>query len=299
MTRSALELSDLRSVNLWLITKRVAGRVSQDRITLISAGVAFYGLLALFPSIAALIAISGLVLDPASVSHTIVPLLAALPDAAAEIVETQITSVVSSRPDTLGLGAVIGLLISLYSASKATGTVMEGLNAVYETNETRDFVTLKLTTLGLTLFHIILLVLAAGLIAVLPAWLGSISETGVAATIADVLRWPIAWLLAIGSLAVLYRFAPALDGPEWRWVTIGSVFTSVVGMLGTFGFSFYVANFGRYNETFGALAGFILLLTWLWLISIIVLVGALINAELERDLKGTLGHTAKTETRAT
>ncbi len=265
------------------IARRTWNELGDDHVSMIAAGVAFYILLALFPAIAAVISIWGLVADPAQIEQQIEAISGALPQQAASIIKDQARRLASSAGGALSLGAIFGLLLTLYSASKGTKALIEGLNIIYDEEEERGFLRLNLVALGLTLGVLIVMIVALGLIAVVPAVLDSLGLGSTAKTLIAWLRWPLLFVIALGILAVFYRYAPSRDEARWRWVSWGSAIATLLWIVGSIAFSLYVRNFGSYNETYGSLGAVIILLTWLWLTAFIVLLGAELNAEMEHQ----------------
>ena len=263
---------------------RTYAELTADHVSVVSAGVAFFGLLALFPAAAALIAIAGLLLDPATIQSQIAGLAGTLPEGAASIIEEQVAAVAASD-GAGGLMAVVGVLLALYSASKGMKTLMEGMNIAYDEEEGRGFVRLAAVAIALTLFLIAGLLIALAALVALPALLGNLGLSDGAQTLVSLIRWPILAVLTILGLAVLYRYGPSRADPEWKWVSVGSGAAAVLWIVGSVAFSVYVRNFGTYNETYGTLGGVIILLTWLWLSAYIVLLGAEVNSELEHQTR--------------
>lgn len=263
------------------IALRVKDEIASDHVGLIAAGVAFYALLALFPALTAIMALSGLVLEPAEVTAQLENLTQLMPQQAAQIILDQAVAVAGSEQGGLGAAFIIGLLLAIYSASKGMGSLIEGLNVAYDEEESRGFVKKTLWTLGLTVFLILGLLL--GLVAALavPAILNIVKFPAWLETTLALSRWVILALMTVFGLAVLYRYGPSRDDAEWKWLTPGTVAACVIWISASFGFSIYVSNFGSYNESFGSMAGVIILLMWLWISAFIVLLGAELNAEIE------------------
>jgi membrane protein len=264
----------------WMdIAKRTAKEVKGDQVPLLSAGVAFYTLLALFPAIIAAVSIYGLVADPETVRSQLDRLTEMLSPETATIVGQQIRQVTSGAGGALGLATVVGILTALWSASSGMKALITGVNLAYDETETRKFVKLRGLALVLTLGAMVLLAVALALIVGFPA---------VADSWPTVLRWTVgilrfvllAALLVVG-LAVLYRYAPDRDEPKWTWVSWGSGIATLLWVLASVGFSIYANTFGNYNKTYGALAGVIILMFWLFLTAFVVLVGAELNTEME------------------
>jgi membrane protein len=265
------------------ILLRTWDELGGDHVSLIAAGIAFYGLLAIFPAIAAAIALWGLVFDPQDLERQVSAVSAALPPEAATILTDQVRKVAAAAGAGLSFAAIGGLLLALYSSSKGITSLIEGLNVIYDEPEKRGFIKFYLVALGLTLALMVMGLVSLALIALLPALIGSLGLGGFAQTLVVWLRWPLLALLAIVSLAVLYRFGPSRDAPRWRWVSWGAVVATVVWIAGSMLFSIYVRNFAGYNETYGSLGAVVILLMWLWLSAYIVLMGAELNSEMEHQ----------------
>ncbi|UWR21741.1 YihY/virulence factor BrkB family protein [Sulfitobacter sp. S190] len=267
------------------IAWRVKDEIAADHVSLIAAGVAFYGLLALFPAITAVMALGGLLVQPPQIVSMMQQLEGVVPAEVLNIITKQAEEVAGSREGGLGLTVVFGILLAIYSASKGVGSLMEGMNVAYDEEETRGFFTLNAVKLALTVLAIVCAII--GLIAIggLPTVIG-LEETSV------VMDWALGAValvlvaaLTLLALSLFYRYGPSRDDAEWRWLTPGAVAACVVWAAGSAGFAFYVANFGTYNETFGALAGVIVLLMWMWLSAFIIMLGAELNAEMEAQTR--------------
>ncbi|MHA6346885.1 YihY/virulence factor BrkB family protein [Roseivivax sp. CAU 1761] len=264
---------------------RVYAEISADHVSVVAAGTAFFGLLALFPALGALVALAGLILEPATVAAQFDAMVGVLPPEAADILQSQMTEVAGASETGIGAAAILGFLLSLYSASKGTQTLMEGMNIAYDEEETRGFVARYATALLLTLLLIVGAVIALAATVAVPALLEALPLPGAVETLISVGRWVILAGLAILGFAILYRYGPSRDAPKWRWVSVGAVVATVLWILGSLAFSVYVQNFGSYNESFGAIGGVIVLLTWLWLSAFIVLLGAELNSEMEHQTR--------------
>jgi membrane protein len=261
------------------IAKRTAKEVKQDQVPLLGAGVAFYALLSLFPAIIAGVSIYGLVADPATVRDQINRLTEMLSPETAAIIGTQLKQVTSGAGGALGLATVIGILTALWSASSGMKALITGVNLAYDESEGRKFVKLRGLSIVLTLGAMVLMGVALTLIVGFPA-LADSWPTALRWTVGG-LRWVLLAALLIGALAVLYRYAPDRDEPKWTWVSWGSGIATLLWILASIGFSIYANSFGNYNKTYGALAGVIILMFWLYLTAVIVLVGAELNTEME------------------
>jgi membrane protein len=277
--RSAAVPQEIPSSGWKDIARRTVASIKEDKVTLLGAGVAFYALLSLFPAIIAGVSIYGLVADPETVRNQINKLTELLSPETAMILGTQIEQITSGAGGALGLATVIGILTALWSASSGMKALITGVNTAYDETETRKFAKLRGLSLVLTLAAMVLMAVALALIVGFPA-LASSWPTPLAWT-AGILRWVLLAALVIAGLAVLYRVAPDRDQPKWNWVSWGSVVATVLWVLASIGFSVYAGSFGNYNKTYGALAGIIILMFWLYLSAVIVLVGAELNTEME------------------
>ncbi|WP_299961007.1 YihY/virulence factor BrkB family protein [uncultured Roseobacter sp.] len=267
------------------IAFRLKDEIAEDRVGLIAAGVAFYGLLALFPAITALIAISGLLVEPNDIVEQLRSMSGVMPEEVIAIITKQATAVAGSREGGLGLAAVLGILIALYSASKGMASLIQGINVAYDEEEERGFIKLKLVTFGLTLFLMAGLLIALLSTLGLPALLAFIDLGQMVELIMTGGLWLGLVALTIIGLSVLYRYAPSRDAPEWKWASVGAIMGCLVWIVASAGFAFYVSNFGSYNESFGTLAGVIVLLMWFWISAFIILLGAELNAEMEAQTR--------------
>jgi membrane protein len=261
------------------IAKRTLKEVKADQVPLLGAGVAFYALLSLFPAIIAGVSIYGLVADPTTVQNQINELTGMLSPETATLVGEQLQQVTSGAGGALGLATVVGILTALWSASSGMKALITGVNLAYDESETRKFVKLRGLALLLTLGAMVLVGVALATIVGYPP---------IADNLPTVLRWLVAFLrfvvlggLLVVGLAVLYRYAPDRDQPKWSWVSWGSGIATLLWVLATIGFSIYANFFGNYNKTYGALAGVIILMFWLFLSAFVVLVGAEVNTEME------------------
>jgi membrane protein len=262
-------------------------QIKETNLTLISAGVGFYGMLSLFPAIAALIAVMSLVSNPSVVVAQLSEMRGLLPDDVYEIFNTQIVSLVTTSSDTLGWASAISIAAALWSARAGVAAMMLGLNAVHgEQNRTAAShylraLLLTLALIGVGIVSLITLVIAPVVLAFFP--LG-----GVAGVIAEAVRWAIAVCVLLSGLSVLYRYGPNRDETRHRSIRAGAIF-AVVSWAGlSVLFSNYVANFGNYNQVYGSIGAVIAMLLWLWLSSFLILLGAVVNAQVERHFYGVV-----------
>jgi membrane protein len=264
------------------ILMRTYRAMGENRITLVAAGVTFFALLAIFPAVAALVSIYGLIADPSTISSQLDSLQGLLPQGALEIVGDQIKRLNEKGSTTLGFSLVLGVALSVWSANGGMKHVFDALNLVYNEREKRNVVVLNLVSLGFTAGALLFLVLALTAVVVVPVVLGAIG-LGEGGWWLALLRWPVLFLVVLLALAVLYRYGPSRDAPRWRWATPGSGLAALLWLGGSALFSWYVANFGKYNQTYGSLGAAIGFMTWIWISTTIILLGAQLNAEMEHQ----------------
>ncbi len=254
-------------------------------LSLLAAGVAFFGFLAITPLIAAIVLIYGLVADVATVQLQVQSLTRVIPADAASVLESQLMQVVTTSSTVTGVGLVIALGLALYGAMYAVNGLIAALNVINSELETRGLITLTRRALGLTLAAV--LIGLTGLISGgLFAWLTSLSSPLFAQSI-DVLLQGAAWIAALalgsGGFTLIMRYGPDRRAAKWRWLTPGAIIATLLWMAASFGLSIYVAYVSNYSATYGSLSAVVVFLIWLYLSAYGVLLGALVNAELERQ----------------
>lgn len=265
------------------VLRRVWQESSRDNVDIVAAGVAFYAFIAVPPLLAAVVSIYGLVVDPARVGQQLEQLSQVLPEQARQVVGDQLKQVASSSGAALGLSFAIALALSLWGSMKATKALMTACNVAYDEEERRGVVRFNGVALLLTLGTILFLGVSLLLVAVAPAVVGLVGLGGATRAAIEVARWAALAILVLGSLALLYRFAPSRRGPRWRWVTWGSAAATAMWLAASALFSVYVSNFGSYDETYGSLGAIVVLLFWLWITAYVIMLGAELNAELEHQ----------------
>jgi membrane protein len=271
----------------WLGTlKRTATEARDDNITDWAAGLTYYAVLSLFPAMIALISILGLVVDPATITRVITDVVSQLgPSSAVDTFKGPVEQISSNRSGAL-LGLVVGVAVAIWTASGYVGAFMRASNAIYEREEGRPFYILRpfqlLVTLGLVLMAalVVLALVVSGPVAEAIGSAVGLGDTAV--MVWDIAKWPVMLVVVMVMLAVLYWSSPNAKPAGFRWVSPGSVLAVVVWVVASAGFAFYVGNFGSYNKTYGALAGVIVFLVWMWITNLAVLLGAEVNAETER-----------------
>ncbi|HEY5980525.1 MAG TPA: YhjD/YihY/BrkB family envelope integrity protein [Microlunatus sp.] len=263
------------------ILKRSWAQATEDQIPLLGAGVAFFGFLALFPTLIALVLAYGLFADPSTIADQVSSAGGALPAEVKDLIVTQLTEQ-SQRTGALSVGVIISLLLALWSASGGVANLVLAINTAYDETDQRTLVQKRVLALALTFGAIIFMIILVTLIAVLPI-IFSVFEGGPLRWLVQVVRWVLIAVLIMIALAVLYRVAPDRDAPKMRWASPGAIVATLLWLVVSVGFSLYVTLFASYAKTYGALAGIVVLLMWLWLTSYAILFGAEINAEAEQQ----------------
>jgi membrane protein len=265
------------------VLARTGRQIKEDNVVLLAAGVAFFALLALVPTLVAFVSIYGLVADPADVNRHVNDVLAAAPADVREMIQAQLESAVERSGTAAGISAVVALAVALWSASAGTKHLIGAINTAYNEPESRGFLKLRGLALGLTVGAILFVTVAFALIAVVPALLEDTALGDASRITVMVLRWPAIAIGLLAALAIAYRLAPDRDDPRWRWTTPGAIVAMVLWVAGSGLFSLYAGNFGSYDETYGSLAGVVVTMLWLFLSAFVVILGAEINSELERQ----------------
>jgi len=265
------------------ILRRTYGEVVSDHVTLVAAGVSFFGLLALVPALTALVSIYGLIADPATLDRQMDLLNGIIPAGGLQIVHEQLRRLTEQAPTKLGLTSLLALAIALWSANSGMKSMFEAMNIAYDEEEKRSFVRLTAITLAFTLATIAAFLLLIALIVVLPVVFRLIGIGAGATWAVRIGGFVLMALTMIAGLAVLYRFGPSRHAAQWRWITPGAIVAIVVIFAASALFSWYVASFGNYDATYGSLGAIFGFMTWLWLAATIVIVGAELNAEIEHQ----------------
>jgi membrane protein len=269
--------------------KRTAQEFSEDNLTDWAAALTYYGLLALFPALIALVSIVGLVGDPAATTQALTQIVTKIgPASAAETLAGPISSLTANR-SAAGLALILGLAAALWSASGYVGGFMRASNIIYETPEGRPIWKLRPLQMLVTLITVILaaavalsLVLTGPIVQAVAAPLG-LSSTAVTAW--NYAKWPVLLVIVLAIVALLYYATPNVKLRGWKWVLPGALFALVIWLIASVAFAFYVANFGSYDKTYGTLGGIVVFLVWLWITNVALLLGAELNAERERSIE--------------
>jgi membrane protein len=281
--RGASAPSEIPARGWWQILKRTGGAVMRDGLLAQAAAMTFYSLLALFPALAMLVSLYGLIADPRTLSATIDGIKGVVPGGGVQIITGQLQSLAASPHKALGLGLLIGFATSLWSATSGIKALFSALNVAYNENETRSFIRLTLTATVFTLGTILFLLLAIAGVVALPAALNMLGIGAETKLALELLRWPVL-LVSLGIfLSLVYRYGPCRAHARWRWVTWGSAAATIAWLVVSVAFSYYTANFGTYNMTYGTLGAAVGFMTWLWLSAAVVLMGAELDAEMEHQ----------------
>jgi membrane protein len=260
------------------ILSRTYQEINDNRLMAVAAGAVFYSLLALFPAIGAFVALYGLFSDPSAIDAQVSTLSGVLPGGALDLLHEELARLTAHRGAN-GLGFLIGLVIALWSASSGVKAVIDALNVAYGETEKRSFVRLTLVSLAYAVLAMVAAIMMVGAVVVIPIVLNRIGFGSILA----LLRWPALLALVIVGLAVIYRYLPCRREPRWQWLSVGSVFAGVAWLVSSLLFSWYIGNFGTYNATYGSLGAAVGMMMWMWISMIVILVGAQLNAEIERQ----------------
>ncbi|HSK39911.1 MAG TPA: YihY/virulence factor BrkB family protein [Arenibaculum sp.] len=281
--RNARHPSEIPKAGWRDVLLRVKDEQTKDNMSIVAAGVAFYFLLAIFPALAAMVSIWGIVADPQTISQEFEMLSGFLPPEGQEILTGQLSELAQGAGGRLGFFAVLGILLTLWSASNGVKSLMTALNIAYDEVESRSFIRYNAAALVLTLAAILFVPITLGIVAAVPAFVGGLGLGSGIEWLVRLARCPLLAIMVVVALAVLYRYGPDRDRARWEWVSWGAVFATVVWILGSIAFSIYVANFGNYNETYGSFGAIIILLLWFNLTAYVILLGAELNAEMEHQ----------------
>lgn len=265
------------------ILLRTYTNIGEHRILALAAGVTYYSILAIFPALAALVAIYGLFSDPAGIAKHLDEISSVAPGGAIEVAREQLTRVSAKGSQTLGLTFVIGLAISLWSANAAMKSLFDTLNIIYGEREKRSFIKLNAISLAFTVAGIAFILAALGAVVIVPVALNYLWLSNAADLLIRIARWPVMFVGLAFVLACIYRFGPSREAPRWKWITWGSTAATIAWLAASAVFSWYAANFGQFNQTYGSLGAAVGFMTWLWISAIVLLLGAELDAEMEHQ----------------
>ena len=258
------------------------GRINRDRTLATAAGTVFYGLLAIFPAVTAIVSCYGLFADPSTISDNLQSLAVMLPAGSFAVVDDEIGRVLAKGHSSLGITFVFGLLFAICSANSGMKAVLDALNVAYEIEERRGVIRLNLVSLGFTLGALIAVLVMVGAVIGVPLVLSKLGLDPDAELIVKAGRWPALALVLLSALLILYRYGSSQSPKPLRWLLIGALAAVILWLVGSTLLSWYLSNFGNYTATFGSLGAAIGLMTWMWMSAIVILVGAELNSEIER-----------------
>lgn len=267
----------------WDILNRVWYDLSTNNMSIVAAGVAFYALFSIFPGLALLVSLYGLFADRKNVSDLLDMAAGVLPDEAQKLLSDQLQALLSAPPAGLGLAALIGLVLALWSARSSAGALISALNITYDEQEKRSFVRVNLVAIAFTLGAVSFAVIALTSVAILPVIIEFLPIGEKARTILSLVRWPLLAALVVVALTLLYRYGPCRHKARWRWTSPGAVVATLLWIAASALFSYYAGSFASYDKTYGSIGAVVVLLTWFYLTSYIVLLGAELNAEMEHQ----------------
>jgi len=257
--------------------------IQSDRLLALAASVVFYSLVALFPAIAAGVSVYALFADAATIGKHLSIVADIVPAGGLDLLATEIARIAAKSEGKLTFGFLLGLGIALWSANAGMKAIFDALNIIYDEDEKRGLIRLNLVSLLFTVCAIAGAGLAIALVVVFPLLLAAFGITSADHPFVAYLRWPLMFVLVIVALALLYRYGPSRRRPKWRWISVGSVAAALIWLAASALFSWYLGNFANYNATYGALGAVVGLMMWMWLSTIVVLVGAELNAEIEHQ----------------
>jgi membrane protein len=262
---------------------RTVNQVSQNRLPAISAGVVFYGLLALFPAITALVSAYGLFAPAATIREHLSFVAEVMPADAYSIVQDQIGRVLAKGDAKLSFGFIFGFGLALWSANAGMKATIDALNIVYQETEKRGLIRLNLISLVFTAAAIGVVIIAVGSVVLTPLVLERVGLGAVTESAVRILRWPALVLGMLACLAVLYRYGPSRRGARWKWLSVGAVVATLAWFAGSAALSDYLAKYAHYDATYGSLGTAIGTMIWMWMSTIVVLFGAALNSEIEHQ----------------
>jgi membrane protein len=257
--------------------------MQHDNVSALAAGTAFYALTSIFPTLTAVVSVYGLIVDPAMVERQVDAMTGLLPPEAIKLVATWLQALVQGPPARFGIGLLVSVLLACWSVWSATVMLMTAVNTCYGAEETRGFVRFNLEALALGTGLVLLGVAAFALVAILPILLSFLPIPAALQSVISLSRWPILAGLGLLVLAIVYRFAPARRLGHWALISWGAAIATVLWLIGSVGFSYYVSAFGSYDRTYGSLGAVVVLLLWFYITAYTILIGAEVNAEVERQ----------------
>jgi membrane protein len=265
----------------WAILRRVAVNIGVHNLSIVAAGVAFFGVFSIFPAIATLIPLYGLFADPANLRQILDEIEPFLPGPAFDIVRGQVETLLNAPPQALGLASGVALLLTLWSARAGVTALIQGLNIVYRQTESRGLIAQYVLSLVLTLAVLVAAVLALLVVVALPGILQFVTIGPVASLLATLVPQLVLGFAVAFIIGALYRYGPDRAHAKTRWISVGALAATVLWVIASLLLAFYVSNFANFNKTYGSLGAIIALLFWLYASAFVVLLGAELDAEME------------------
>ncbi len=281
--RTADRPTDIPALGWRDILWRVVLALPRDRVLATAGSVAFFALLAIFPALATIVSLYGLFSDPTAIGQHLSLLAGVLPNGVLDLLSEQLVRIARQSTGALSTASLLSLLTAFWSANSGVSALFDALNVIYREREKRSLLRFYATTFLFTLTGIVFVLAATGMVVVLPLVLGRLGLGGLTDTALRILRWPALLLLVSLSLSLTYRYGPSRREAKWRWVSWGSVVAALSWVCASVLFSWYVASFDSYNRVYGSLGAGVGFMTWIWLSVVIALLGAELNAEMERQ----------------
>jgi len=281
--RGARRPSDIPMSGVWDALRRVFARIGTENIGVLAAGSAFYAMLAIFPALGAIVTLYALVSDPGDVQAHFDRLADLLPPDVSDIFNAQLTSLASREQQQLGFGLLFGVAFAVWSARRGVDALVRAVTVAYHERETRGLIRMNLLTYGLTLGAVMVVLTTLVLLVALPTLIAWMPLSGQVSVLARTGGWVVFVIMIMSAIGLLYRIGPPRRPARWRWLSAGAATATLLWVAGSAAFSSYVTSFGSYNETYGTLGAIIVLLLWFYLSAYAILIGALINAELEHQ----------------
>ena len=279
--RRAVSPGDIPWRGWKLVLRRTAREIASDRLSLVAAGCAFYATLALFPAISMLVSLYGLAFDPQTVEPQLQVLRSLLPPAAFLLISDRVHTLVTAPGSALTLHLLISVAITLWSSATGVKSLLSALNMAYEESETRSWLRFQATAVSMTLAAMLAAVTGIAVLVFLPAVLTFLGIPEFQKALARLASLAVLLVFVVGALSLLYRFGPSRRSARWHWITPGSVLATLLWLIASALFSYYVGHFASYDATYGPLGAVIGMMLWFWVTAYVVLAGAELNAELE------------------
>ena len=282
---STLSFSDWKSILI-----EVKRRIGENNVVIVSAGVGFFGFLAIFPAIMALISIYGFVMDPQQIEEQVSKISSMMPQQTHEIIQYRVDQFIKSKGESLGWGTFFGILLGVWIGNLGTKSLFRGINIAYETENRRGIIKNNGLTLLFTFGAIILIILSASLIVAFPAIIEKTGLSEKTISLFSWLRWLVMGAVLVGSIGLIFNFAPKRNKPGFKWVIPGAFLATFLWLLASSAFSFYIRHFWNLNEIYGSISAVVFLMLWLFISTFIIILGAEFNYSIENHLMGEPVH---------